>query len=183
MWIRLSFAPLWVRVLAFLVLATLSAALFTAVTWYQDGTLPDYLIAMLVIGFGGAAIGSTIAVGQAKQRYGRVLDDIDLPATRTAALKAAVRGPIPTDPVIRHIAAILAAIRAQAIAQHARRQIIGGACGAALMGAVAVAAMVAGYPRQALPDGLLALWLGGTAAYTHWSRRHAIQRQHRLAGP
>lgn len=183
MWIRLSFAPLWVRILAFLALATLAAALFAAFTWYQDGTLPDYAIAMLIIGFGTAAVGSTVAVGQAKQLYGRVLDDIDLPATRTAALNAAIRGPIPADPVIRHIAAILAAIRAQAISQHARRQIIGGTGGAALLAALAVAATASGYPRQALPDGLLALWLGGTAAYTHWSRRHAIQRQQLLTGP
>lgn len=37
MCIRLSFAPLWVRTLAFVVLATLTAGLFAAITWYQNG--------------------------------------------------------------------------------------------------------------------------------------------------
>lgn len=38
MWTRLSFAPLWVRTLAFVVLATRTAGLFAAITWYQNGT-------------------------------------------------------------------------------------------------------------------------------------------------
>jgi hypothetical protein len=140
-WIRLSFAPLWVRIAAFIALAALSAGLFIAASWYQDGTFPNSLIAMLVIGVGGAAVWSAVAVSQAKQRYGRVLADIDLPSTRAAALRAAVSGPIPTDPAVRRIAAVLATIRAQSIAQHARRQIISGAWGSAIMAALAMGAL------------------------------------------
>jgi hypothetical protein len=183
MWIRISLAPLWVRLLVFVALSVLWAGVFAAIDWYQDGTLPRSLVATIVVGVGTAAVWSAVAVSQTKQRYGRVLADVDLPATRAAALKAAFGGPIPTDPVVRQIAAILATIRAQTIGQHARRQIIAGAVLSALMAGLTIWALADGSPRRALITGVMAVWCGGAAAQTHWARRRAIQRQLILAAP
>jgi hypothetical protein len=183
MWIRISLAPLWVRLLVFVALSVLWAGVFAAIDWYQDGTLPRSLVATIVVGVGTAAVWSAVAVSQTKQRYGRVLADVDRPATRAAALKAAFGGPIPTDPVVRQIAAILATIRAQTIGQHARRQIIAGAVLSALMAGLTIWALADGSPRRALITGVMAVWCGGAAAQTHWARRRAIQRQLMLAAP
>jgi hypothetical protein len=174
---------LWVRVLVFVALSVLWAGVFAATDWYQDGTLPENLVPAIVVGVGVAAVWSAVAVSQTKRRYGRVLAGVDLPATRAEALKAAFGGPIPTDPVVRQIAAVLATIRAQTIAQHARRQIIAGAVLSALMAGLTVWAFADGSPRRALVTGVVAVWCAGAAVHTKWARRRALQRQLFLAGP
>jgi hypothetical protein len=182
MWIRISLAPLWVRVLAFVGMSALWAGLFVAIQWFEDGTVEPSLIATIVVGVSTAAVWSAVAVSQIKQRYGRVLDNIDLPATQAAALKAALGGPIPTDPVVRHIAATIATIRAQTMRKQTRGRIIANSLAVALMSAVTIWALADGSPRRALLTGMFALWLCGVGVQTHWAHRRALHRQVLLAG-
>jgi len=154
-----------------------------AIDWLQHGSLPSSLVSSLVAGVGGAAAMSAVGVSQMRQRYRHVLAAVDLPATRSQALGAAMGGPVPADPVVRHIAATLAAIRAQSFRERRRRLIIMNSVVAALMAAATVWAPAAGSPRQALLTGLLGLWSAGNALLTPWAARRATHRQALLAGP
>ena len=181
MWIRLSLAPVWVRVLAFLALSAMWAGIFTVMQWYQDGTLHGHgsLIAMIVVGVGAAAVWSAVAVSQTKQRYGGALADVDLPATRAAALKAAFSGPIPTDPVVRRVAAALAAIRVHELGKRVRREIIACAGLAVVTVGATIWAIGAGSVHRAVISGVLAVWFIGAAVRNQWTHQRAVQR-HRL---
>jgi hypothetical protein len=181
MWIRIALAPLWVRALAFTYLSALWAALFVAIQWFEDGTFRPSLIAALVVGVGAAAVWSAVAVSQTRQRHGRVLAAVDLPATRSQALRAAFGGPVPTDPIVRRIAATIAAIRAQTYRERSRRQIITNSLLGALMAGLTIWMVADGSPCRALFTGILALSSCGAALQTQWACRRTTQRQVALA--
>lgn len=161
MWIRLALAPLWVRVLAFVALSAIWAGIFAAVQWYQDGTLQGqgFVIAVIVVGVGASAVWSAVAVSQIKQRYGHVLAGVDQPTARAAALRAAFGGPLPTDPVVRRVATVLAAIRLQELGRRARRETLGSAMFVVLMLGPTAWAISEGNMRRAIICGVLVAWV------------------------
>jgi hypothetical protein len=181
MMIRIALGPLWTRVLAFVCLAVVWAALFTASQWVQDRSFPPTVIPILVLSIGAAAVWSAIAVSQVKQRFGKILDDVDLPATRTQALRAAFHGPIPNDPVVRRVAATIAAIRVHNLERQERRQTIANGILAIVTAGMTINYLHDGATRPALMWGLLTLVSGVSAVSSPSTRRRAAHRLNLLA--
>jgi hypothetical protein len=181
MMIRIALGPLWMRVLTFACLAALWAVFFTATQWFNDRSFPPTVIPMLVISIGAAAVWSAVAVSQLKQRFGQVLDDVDLPTTGTQALRAAFHGPIPNDPVVRRIAATIAAIRVQNLDKRVRRQTIANGLLAIVTAGTTVNFLIDGPTRPALMSGLLTLVCCAGALGAPLTRRRAARRLTLLA--
>jgi hypothetical protein len=182
MMIRIALGPLWTRVLAFICLAALWAAFFTASQWVQDRSFPPTVIPIVVISIGAAAVWSAVAVSQIKARFGQILDDVDLPTTRTQALRAAFHGPIPNHPVVRRVAAAIAAIRVQNLNKEGHRQTIANGLLATLMAGMTIRFLSDGATPAVLMWGLLTLVCCAGALATPWTRRRAAHRLELLAG-